>query len=136
MALLVEVCFLVSPDGAVLWSDRGTRGALPDSTDRWRAIWRHRDELAVIAHTHPGGLLAFSPEDATTMSAIDAALGRALRYAVVTDRAVLYRDPDGSLHLAGEEPDWVAHLRAASAAEQDGEGANGDSQHHLPGTVG
>jgi hypothetical protein len=136
MAMLVEVCFLVSPEGTVLWSDRGTRGALPDSTDRWRAIWHHRDELAVIAHTHPGGLLAFSPEDRTTMAAIDAALGRAVRYAVVTDRAVLYRDPDGSLSVAADEPAWVEHLRAASAAEHNGEVAHGDSQHHVPGTLG
>jgi hypothetical protein len=133
----VEVCFLVAVDGTVLWSDRGTAGALPDSTERWHAIWRHRDELAVIAHTHPGGLLAFSAEDRTTMAAIDDALGRPLRYAVVTDRAVLYRDPDGSVRVAAEEPGWVALLRAASTDQKvDGEVPDGDSQHHVPGALG
>jgi hypothetical protein len=132
----VEVCFLIAVDGRVLWSDRGSPGALPDSTDRWRAIWRHRDELDVIAHTHPGGLLAFSEEDRTTMAALDAGLGRPLRYAVVTVDAVLYRDLDGSQRVARAEPDWVALLREASAKPTDGEVSHGDSQHHVPGAFG
>jgi len=132
----VEVCFLIAGDGRVLWSDRGSPGALPDSTDRWQAIWRHRDELDVIAHTHPGGLLAFSEEDRTTMAAIDAALGRPLRYAVVTVDAVFYRDLDGSQRVDRAEPDWVALLREASAAHIDGEVSLGDSQHHVPGAFG
>jgi hypothetical protein len=135
--LWVEVCFLVGADETVLWSDRGTAGALPDSTERWQAIWRHRDELAVIAHTHPGGLLAFSEEDRTTMAAIDDALGRSMRYAVVTDRAVLYRDPDGSVRVAAQEPGWAPLLRAASShGTANGEVADGDSQHHVPGALG
>jgi len=127
----VEVCFLVSAGGEVLWSDRGSPGALPDSVDRWHAIWHHRAALDVIAHTHPGGLLAFSEEDRTTMAAIDAALGRPLRYAVVTAHGVLYRDRDGSVRQADHEPAWVAALRAASAEEV----THGDSQHHVPGAL-
>jgi hypothetical protein len=132
----VEVCFLIAADGRVLWSDRGSPGALPDSTDRWQAIWRHREELDLIAHTHPGGLLAFSEEDRTTMAALDAALGRPLRYAVVTGDAVLYRDLDGSQRVDRAEAGWVALLRDASAATVDGEVSRGDSQHHIPGAFG
>ena len=113
----VEACFLIGVDGSVLWADRSTSpSALPDSRDRWEAIWRHRHALAVIAHSHPAGPLAFSAEDTSTMAAIDDALGRPLGYAVVTGRGLLYRDPDGSLRVADREPAWVAELRAASEA--------------------
>ncbi|MBW2458668.1 MAG: hypothetical protein JRI68_29490 [Deltaproteobacteria bacterium] len=36
-----------------------------------------------IAHSHPMGPVAFSQEDQTTMSALDSALGRRLRFSVV-----------------------------------------------------
>ena len=107
-----EVCVLLDGDGTVLWRDASTSPvALPDSRARWEAIWRHRDRLAEIAHTHPGGLLAFSGTDVTTMAAIDAALGRPLRYTIVTPTAILSRDPDGTPHHPETEPPWVKDLR-------------------------
>jgi hypothetical protein len=113
--VVVEVCFLVDAEGGVLWTDRSTSAiALPDSPPRWRAIWAHRDRIAVIAHSHPHGPLAFSDEDRTTMTAIDAGLGRPVRYAVVTIDALLYREADGRLAVAGTEPGWAAELRRAS----------------------
>ena len=96
----------------VLWSDRsGSPAMMPDSRDRWEAIWAHRDELAVIAHSHPNGPLGFSAEDESTMAAIDAALGRALRYAVVAPDGVAYRGPG---EVAAVVPEWAARLRDES----------------------
>ncbi len=110
-----EVCFLIGTDGTVLWHDAsGTTTALPDSRQRWVAIWRHRAELAEIAHTHPGGLLAFSTEDRTTMAAIDDALGRPLCYSVVTADKLLRRTADGVTLEPPQQPPWVGALRAAS----------------------
>jgi proteasome lid subunit RPN8/RPN11 len=130
----VEVCFLIGHDGTVLWSDRSASAtAMPDSTLRWQAIWRHREQLAVIAHTHPTGVVAFSDEDLSTFAAIDAALGHALRYAVVTRQAVIYREPGGHRATGGDEPSWVALLRQCSGLTEGG--PDGDSECDLPGTL-
>src|SRR5688572_6737356 len=110
-----EVCFLIDADGDVLWrDDSGTPSALPDSRARWEAIWTYRAVLAEIAHSHPSGLLRFSTVDLSTMDAIDAALGRSLAYAVVTDESVLRRGVDGATLVVDVEPGWVVQLRAAS----------------------
>jgi hypothetical protein len=109
-----EVCFLVSRDGAVLWSDASSSPlALPDSRLRWEAIWSRRDVLDVVAHSHPVGPLAFSLEDESTMEALSSALGGRVRFAVVA--------PDGMLLRQGptdepvrEEPWWARLLRLAS----------------------
>jgi hypothetical protein len=131
-----EVCFLVAADGTVLWHDTtGTAAALPDSRQRWTAIWRHRAHLAEIAHSHPGNLLYFSAEDLTTMAAIDDALGRPLCYTVVTADRVLRRTASGVTLEPPEEPPWVGALRAASGFDE-GTTAHGDSEHHVPGPVG
>ncbi|MBB4931739.1 proteasome lid subunit RPN8/RPN11 [Lipingzhangella halophila] len=110
---MIEVCFLIGDDGAVLWADRSTSASeLPDSRARWEAIWRLRDRLTVVAHTHPSGALEFSAVDRTTMAALDAALGRPLAYVVVTAEGMR------STHPAGEtEPWWAALMRAASGME-------------------
>ena len=110
---LREVCFLIGRDDVVLWSDASDRpDALPDSRERWEAIWRYRDELVEIAHSHPRGPLAFSSEDVTTFEAIDAALGRALRYTIVTPGGVLRTTME-----AGEPP-WASDLRRASGLDE------------------
>ncbi len=109
-----EVCFLITKDGAVAWSDAAeTAWALPDSRARWEAIWERRDGLETIAHSHPGGPLAFSEEDRTTMDALDSALGRPLRYAVVAPNGVIVRAAEGTRILEGE-PAWATPLRRAS----------------------
>jgi hypothetical protein len=89
---------------------------LPDSRTRWEAIWRLREQVVEIAHTHPGGLLAFSAEDLTTMDAIDCALGRKLGYAVVTADNLLRRGPDGAIMVEAGEPPWLAEIRAEEVA--------------------
>lgn len=109
-----EVCFLIGAGRALLWSDASASPwALPDSRERWEAIWLRRDDLTEIVHSHPEGPLAFSLEDVTTMDAIDAALGRPLHYGVVAPNGVVLRDEAG-VHLAASEPWWAEPLRRAS----------------------
>ena len=68
---------MIGDDGQVLWSDAGVSPvALADSRARWEAIWRLREQLVEIAHSHPVGPLAFSQEDETTMAALARALAR------------------------------------------------------------
>ncbi len=109
-----EVCFLIGHDGAVLWSDASTSPvALPDSRARWEAIWSRREVLAELAHSHPLGPDAFSEEDRSTMAALDSALGRTLRFSLVTPGGYFVRGL-GDVAEPRPAPDWVAGLRAAS----------------------
>ena len=111
-----EVCFLIGRGDAILWADASSSPtALPDSRARWEAIWRHRDELEAIVHSHPAGPSAFSAEDESTMQAIDSALGRAMRYCVVAPRIVI----DGA-GTVSPEPWWAALLRLASGMRSEG----------------
>jgi hypothetical protein len=115
-----EVCFLVGKGGAILWADASNSpAALPDSRDRWEAIWRLRDELEVIAHSHPMGPSAFSVEDESTMEALDSALGRPMRYMVVAPRVTIARE--GTVRTADvvPEPWWAALLRLASGMQHE-----------------
>jgi hypothetical protein len=108
-----EVCFIIV-DGAIVWSDVSTSAAaIADSRERWETIWRLRDSIEEITHSHPLGPDAFSNEDLTTMDAIDAALGRQLKYSVVTPAVRIVRERG---HRTGDdaEPWWVPLLRAAS----------------------
>jgi hypothetical protein len=110
-----EVCFLIGRGDAILWADASdSPAALPDSRARWEAIWRHRDELEAIVHSHPVGPAAFSAEDESTMAAIDSALGRVMRYCVVAPRVVITRDGPMS-----SEPWWAAVLRLASGMRRE-----------------
>jgi hypothetical protein len=105
-------------------SSTGTKGTsptyIPDSRDRWEAIWRERERLTEIAHSHPIGPLAFSTEDETTMEAVSSALGRAVRFSVVTAEGALRREVSpgaggqGADFSIDPEPDWVTRLRRAS----------------------
>ena len=109
-----EVCFLIGRGGAVLWADASASAvALPDSRQRWEAIWRVREELEEIAHSHPVGPLHFSAEDESTMEALDSALGRTLRFSVVAPAGMIARQGDRDERVL-EEPWWAALLRLAS----------------------
>jgi Prokaryotic homologs of the JAB domain len=116
----VEACFLIGESDGVLWAERSSNPiSLPDSRVRWEAMWRHRDVLAIVAHTHPSGPLAFSSTDRSTMVALDAALGRCLTYAVVTREGML-RCTDGVASVSADEPWWTWLLRLTSGmAELD-----------------
>jgi hypothetical protein len=108
-----EVCFLLGSHDAILWADASdSPAALPDSRARWEAIWSRRAELVAIAHSHPVGPAAFSGEDVSTMAAIDAALGRDLRYFVVAPSVTIARHG-----ICEDEPWWADLLRLASGME-------------------
>ena len=111
-----EVCFLIGRGGAILYADASNSpAALPDSRDRWEAIWAHRDELEAIVHSHPVGPHAFSAEDESTMAAVDAALGKAMHYCVVSPRGTLSRTGlDSKAITLVTEPWWAHVLRLAS----------------------
>jgi len=118
-----EVCFLISKAGAILWADASNSpSALPDSRARWEAIWTHRDDLHVIAHSHPVGPSAFSAEDESTMEALDSALGRPVRYMVVAPAVTITRlgrlgaPPTESV---SPEPWWAGLLRLASGMRKE-----------------
>jgi hypothetical protein len=114
-----EVCFLVGAGGRILWSDAGPSAlALPDSRQRWEAIWRWRDQLVEIAHSHPVGPLGFSREDETTMAALEKALGRAPRFSVVAPAGMLAR-VDGRDERVDEQPPWAARLRDESGMTEE-----------------
>jgi len=117
----VEVCFLIGRGGAVLWTDRSDDAhLLPDSRERWTAIWVQRDELELIAHSHPRGPLAFSETDRSTMAALDTALGCPQHYAVVAPSGMIgWHDNEQSDFQ--EEPWWADLLRAASGIPGLGE---------------
>jgi hypothetical protein len=109
-----EVCLLIGKDGSILWSDASTTPlALPDRRERWEAIWSRRAELAQIVHSHPFGPRGFSHEDETTMEALDTALGRKLRYAVLAPDGLFVRE-DGKDFASDEQPWWTTLLRLAS----------------------
>ena len=112
-----EVLYLLDEAGVVLWSEIGGAAELRDSRDRWEAIWRFRQSLQGIAHSHPQGPLAFSNIDETTMTAIDAALGRCLRYSVVGPDGIVSRQ-GGSVEIVDPEPDWAARIREESGMER------------------
>jgi hypothetical protein len=111
-----EVCFLVGENG-LLWSDAGTSPiAIPDSRERWDAIWRLRDQLVEIAHSHPVGPLGFSYEDETTMEALTGALGKRLIFSVISPQGMVRRIDDKDV-LVKDEPKWANLLRRESGME-------------------
>jgi hypothetical protein len=115
-----EVFFLIGRGGALLFADASDDPTqLPDSERRWRAIWRHRDEIESLAHSHPVGPLAFSEEDRTTMSALEAALGKVLTFSVIAPDGMLSRT-GGDEQQIHDEPWWAPLLRLASGIEPSG----------------
>lgn len=116
-----EVFMLVGRGGAILWADASdSPAALPDSRARWEAIWAMREEIEVIAHSHPVGPSAFSAEDESTMAALDDALGKVMRYMVVASRVTIARQGlRAPIEQVSPEPWWVALLRLASGMTKE-----------------
>ena len=115
-----EVFFIIGRGGAVLWSDAGeSAAALPDTRDRWDAIWRLRDEIEELAHSHPAGPLGFSHEDETTMEALSAGLGRPLCFSVVAPDGTVRRQNGLDVVVQhNDEPWWASLLRRASGMKE------------------
>ena len=95
-----------------------TRASLPDSRTLWDVCWEYRNELAGIAHSHPGrGLPWPSNEDVTTFSAIELGLGRRLTWWITSADvlvAVRWTGPakyQYQLALRTDEPEWLRPLR-------------------------
>ena len=125
-----EVLLVLGARDVVLWADASDDPSrLPDSRERWEALWSLRDSLVEIAHTHPLGPLAFSSEDESTMRALVDGLGRAIVFSVVTPRGMIRRvvsptgereppAPDAPLTQrdarVDDEPWWAALLRLSS----------------------
>ena len=111
-----EVFLAIGTEGEILWSDASTTAyALPDSRERWLAIWRVRAQLKWLVHSHPHGPRAFSSEDVSTMQALDAALGKSLQYAVLAPDGLVSRDGAGGEDVRSDvKPWWVELLRLAS----------------------
>ncbi len=109
-----EVFFVIGRGGAVLWSDASaSAAALPDSRERWEAIWLLRAEIEELAHSHPAGPLAFSYEDETTMDALTVGLGKDVCFSVIAPDGMVRRQR-GVDERVLEEPWWASLLRRAS----------------------
>ena len=109
-----EVCFLIGNDGGILYADvSASPTALPDSRRRWEAIWAHRESLEEISHSHPLGSAEFSSEDETTIAAIRSALGRCVRFSVVSVDEMRVR-VDNEEQIVAPEPWWADLMRYAS----------------------
>ncbi|MEJ7600873.1 MAG: Mov34/MPN/PAD-1 family protein [Kofleriaceae bacterium] len=114
------MCFLIGRGDAILWADASDNPALlPDSRSRWEAIWLHRVELEAIVHSHPMGPSRFSAEDLSTMTALDSALGRSLRYCVVAPRVTITRIGDTAARLVEPQPWWAGLIRLASGIKKE-----------------
>jgi len=111
-----EIFFVVGRGGAILWSDAGdSAGFIPDTRERWEAIWRLREEIEELAHSHPAGPRGFSHEDETTMEALRAALGKPLAFSVIAPTGSVRRQNDEDVHVElKDEPWWANLLRRAS----------------------
>lgn len=58
---------------------------LPDSQKLWDVIWENRNNILGYAHSHPGGgTPGPSHEDITTFSAIELALGKRLKWWIIS----------------------------------------------------
>ncbi len=115
-----EMFFVIGRSGAILWSDAGdSAGSIPDKRERWEAIWKLREEIEELSHSHPAGPRGFSHEDETTMDALRAALGqenaRRIAFSVVAPNGTVRRQNEHDEHVElKDEPWWANLLRRAS----------------------
>lgn len=91
---MIENAFVFSRDGEVIrfHTPAGrTAGSIPDSFDLWELLWKYRNLLGGVAHTHPwNGPSGPSHTDVTTFAACEAGLGQRLIWPVVTFTHVTY----------------------------------------------
>ena len=110
-----EVCFILV-QGKILRVYFGSATRIPDDRERWEIIWAHRNEITEIAHSHPGGFVDFSPEDLTTMEAVEAGTGKVYTWSVVTKGGFLSRQ-GGQDQRREDSPWWLGLMRRLSYGE-------------------
>lgn len=115
---MMEAGVLIASDGTpVHWHlpDGRSSGYLPDSRSLWDAIWENRERVLGFAHSHPGfGPPAPSHEDITTFSAVERALGRRLRWWIVSGDCLAVAVWNGSEYRLTREwtpYPWIDKLR-------------------------
>ena len=110
-----EVCFILVQD-KILRAYFGSATRIPDTRERWEAIWQHRNEITEIAHSHPGNFLDFSHEDLTTMEAVEAGTGKVFTWSIVTKGGFLSRKARQD-HQRDDAPWWLDLMRKLSYGE-------------------
>lgn len=109
-----EVCFILNKAEAIIYADISDSAiAIADSRKRWQVIWDNRDNIGEIAHSHPVSAALFSSEDETTMSALNSALGRQLRFSVIAPHGMRIREGENEQDVE-QEPWWADLMRCAS----------------------
>lgn len=105
-----------------------TIASLPDSRNLWDVLWDNRKIVAGFAHSHPGaGIPSPSWTDVTTFAAIEAGLGRRLKWWITSEDSCIdlaWSGPDKHHYLGRtmtDEPLWLPPLRKVSAGILRGE---------------
>ena len=107
-----EVCFILVEE-KILRAYFGSATRIPDNRERWETIWRHRNEITEIVHSHPGEFLDFSHEDLTTMEAVEAGTAKHFTWSIVTRRGFISRS-NGSDARREDSPWWLDLMRKLS----------------------
>jgi len=110
-----EVCFILVDD-KILRVYFGSSTKIPDNRERWEIIWRHRNEITEIAHSHPGEFLDFSHEDFTTMEAVEAGAGKMFTWSIITKSGFVSRKGDRDTRR-DDAPWWLDLMRTLSYVE-------------------
>ena len=103
---MIEVAMVFDKKGnAIFWpSVPGSAGSIPDNRNLWDRLWENRDILGGVAHTHPwDGPTSPSGTDLTTFAAIEAGLGKALIWPIVTMTHVSFWAKRGARMAIREE---------------------------------
>jgi len=121
---MIEVAAVIGHNGVPFcWHlpEGRTGGSIPDSRQLWDVLWDNRQDLAGVAHSHPGaGVPSPSHTDVTTFASIEAALGVRLNWWITssTDLIVCRWVGPERLHYGLEnvknEPEWATALRRMS----------------------
>jgi hypothetical protein len=103
--------------------DRGP-GYIPDTRKLWEVLWDNRGNLGSVVHSHPGqGLPQPSHTDITTFAAIEAALGKRIRWGIITHDQLAYFEWKGpgehdyictDMHNYDPTIEWLKHLHKHS----------------------
>lgn len=122
---MIEAGVVISKKGeAMYWHLPPGRSIsfIPDTRVLWDILWKHRDELAGFAHSHPGGGIPCPSEiDLTTFLAIEQALGQRLQWWITSSDALIQcklldRGPiTYCQRVLTSEPSWADELRRMSS---------------------